>query len=336
MKTKSEALRWIKAQEGKWIDIDGWYGAQCVDLILAYFHFLGVTPPRGNAKEWVYLPLPKGFVRVENYPEYLPEPGDIVVWNTGVYGHIGIVMEATRSWYVSMEQNVNGDMKNGGPATVVRHGDWDNTWFIRPPWKKETKEKPVQTNPEKFIKIMKPMAIDAWQRYKILPSLTIAQAALESGWGTSKLARQANALFGIKVHSGWEGRIYYLETWEEDSKGNRIDTVAAFRAYDSWQESVEDRSRYLTQGTRYKKVIGERDYKKACEEIKNAGYATANYYVEVLIDIIEYNKLYKIDKMAFQMEKDSISTKSKYSKEVTEAMDNLIKAIREEQRSGKD
>ena len=36
MATQLEMVNWAKAQENKWIDVDGAYGAQCVDLAMKY------------------------------------------------------------------------------------------------------------------------------------------------------------------------------------------------------------------------------------------------------------------------------------------------------------
>ena len=124
----------------------------------------------------------------------------------------------------------------------------------------------------------------------ILASLTIAQAILESGWGTSALAINANALFGIKADSRWSGRVYSTTT-EECYDGVNFTTVdALFRAYDSWEHSLTDHSAFIVGSSRYAKVIGEMDYKTACTAIHTAGYATDPEYAKKLIAIIEnYN-----------------------------------------------
>ena len=46
---------------------------------------------------------------------------------------------------------------------------------------------------------------------------------------------------------------------------------------------------------RYKAVVGETDYNKACEAIKAAGYATDPQYATKLIKLIEDNKLTEYD-----------------------------------------
>ena len=66
----------------------------------------------------------------------------------------------------------------------------------------------------KFIEEIKDEAIKNYKEYKILPSITIAQAILESSWGESDLAQIYNNLFGIKADSSWKGEYVTLETFE--------------------------------------------------------------------------------------------------------------------------
>ena len=51
-------------------------------------------------------------------------------------------------------------------------------------------------------------------RNNLLPSPTLAQAIIESRYGNSTLATQANALFGIKANSKWTGKTYSINTKE--------------------------------------------------------------------------------------------------------------------------
>ena len=119
----------------------------------------------------------------------------------------------------------------------------------------------------------------------LLPSLTIAQAVLESGWGRSELAQKANALFGIKAGSAWKGPRYSKKTTEYID-GEQVEITAAFRAYGSWEESIADHASLL-RGSRYKAVQGERDYKRACRAVHAAGYATGPDYADKLIRLVE-------------------------------------------------
>lgn len=140
-----------------------------------------------------------------------------------------------------------------------------------------------------FIISIENGAWEGWLKYKILPSVTIAQAILESGWGKSGLTKNANNLFGIKAGNNWSGKRYTCNT-KEYINGKYVGMVAQFRAYDSLNESMEDHGLFLAQLGRYRNVVGERDYKKACMELQKAGYATAPNYAETLIRLIEtYN-----------------------------------------------
>lgn len=138
-----------------------------------------------------------------------------------------------------------------------------------------------------FIERVGALAAADMQKSGVLASLTIAQAILESGWGKSGLTVKANALFGIKAGTSWKGRVYSTKTQECYDGVNFTTVTALFRAYDSWEESVEDHSALLTGAARYKAVVGERDYKTACRAIKAAGYATDPNYTDKLIQIIE-------------------------------------------------
>ena len=127
------------------------------------------------------------------------------------------------------------------------------------------------TNDQKnFIEKVGALAVADAQKSGVLPSLIIAQAIIESDWGRSGLTKKGNALFGIKAGSSWKGARLNCKTFEYYS-GKRTDIADCFRAYGSWEESVADHGAFLRGLSRYKAVIGEKDYKKACHAIKAAG-----------------------------------------------------------------
>lgn len=159
----------------------------------------------------------------------------------------------------------------------------------------------MTTEQKNFIKTVGALASADMKKTGILASLTIAQAILESAYGTSGLATGGKALFGIKATKTWKGKVYCSDT-KECYDGLNLVTVknAVFRAYDSWEESITDHSVFLKANKRYKAVVGETDYKKACEAIKAAGYATDPQYATKLIKLIEDNKLTEYDGEAGQ------------------------------------
>lgn len=156
----------------------------------------------------------------------------------------------------------------------------------------------------------------------VLASLTISQAILESGWGKSGLTVKANALFGIKAGKTWKGKTYSAKTQECYDGVNYTTITDLFRAYGSWEESVADHSALLTGAARYKAVVGETDYKKACKAIKAAGYATAPDYAEKLINIIECYGLTEYDRPAAgEQEEQKGSGKMKSSEFIKKLVD---------------
>lgn len=182
----------------------------------------------------------------------------------------------------------------------------------------------------KFLAIVGPLAQADMQKSGILASLTIAQAILESGWGTSELATKANALFGIKADARWSGKAYSKDT-KECYDGVTYTTITAlFRAYDSWAESVADHSAFLLANKRYAAVVGERDYKAACKAIKAAGYATDPGYPQKLVGLIEKYGLTVYDGKAEQEDETSMNisiTKKTSTHNTTAAAGRAIRYI---------
>jgi flagellum-specific peptidoglycan hydrolase FlgJ len=148
-----------------------------------------------------------------------------------------------------------------------------------------------------FISQIAPIAQQVGQKYGVLPSVIIAQACLESRDGESELARKGNNLFGIKGF--YKGKSITMPTREfYDGKWHTIN--ASFRKYPSWKESIEDVCNIYKNGVswdrnHYKAVIGEKDYRKACEAIQKAGYATDPNYAALLKSIIEKENLTRYD-----------------------------------------
>lgn len=162
-----------------------------------------------------------------------------------------------------------------------------------------------------FIEFVGAIAARDWQERRImLPSVVVAQAMKESGCGTSELAQNANALFGIK-QNGWSGKVYYKDAIEQNADGSyRKDTSVAWRAYDSWEQSIIDHNDYIATrriGSQpepnWSKVIGETDYKKCVDALQGAQYpyATSLTYAESLIrDYIERENLTRFDSVPDQ------------------------------------
>lgn len=123
-----------KYKIGKSYAYNGTYKGECVSLVKCYIdEVLGKTPQAiGNAKDYwakrngAYLK--SIFTPIANTPDFVPRRGDVFVRTSGVYGHIGIVLNATKDYFYTIEQNYNGCrvVKN------IKHTDWNNINFLRP------------------------------------------------------------------------------------------------------------------------------------------------------------------------------------------------------------
>lgn len=86
-------------------------------------------------------------------------------------------------------------------------------------------------------------------------SVVTAQAALESRWGQSGLAKKANNLFGIKAGKSWQGHVIRLNTYEYSSARGFYKTVASFRRYASWAESIQDYAKLVSTLSWYRDAL---------------------------------------------------------------------------------
>ncbi|MBR7033466.1 MAG: InlB B-repeat-containing protein, partial [Clostridia bacterium] len=102
--TRAEAVAWANSKIGSALDYDGYYGAQCVDLIYYYYVYLGQSAPGGNARDFAnggkYTPSGWSY-------QSSPQPGDIAVDSSYSPGHVGIVTKIEGSYMYCVEQNYN-------------------------------------------------------------------------------------------------------------------------------------------------------------------------------------------------------------------------------------
>ena len=147
-----------------------------------------------------------------------------------------------------------------------------------------------------FIDMLAPIAQKAFNNIgKILPSVCIAMAIVESNCGQSNIMKKNNALLGQKVGTGktakkyWSGKFFVSRTKEEYTVGTHTIIKSAFRAYDSIEQCVFNYYELLNTSL-YKKVVSNVDYKTQMQQIKDCGYMTSSTEVNSVISLIEkYN-----------------------------------------------
>jgi len=146
--------------------------------------------------------------------------------------------------------------------------------------------------PSEFARLFGPVAREASRTSGVPASIIMAQAALETGWGSSAIGNAKN-LFGIKG-TGPAGSI--TVPTREYINGRMVTVQAAFRKYNSWQESIADHSRLLTTSSRYAQCMANRNNpEQFARELLRAGYATDPQYANKLISIMRSNNFYQYD-----------------------------------------
>ena len=152
-----------------------------------------------------------------------------------------------------------------------------------------------------FIKEIAPYAQKAYKELgKVLPSVCIGMACVESAYGTSKIMREHHAFFGQKVGSGktatkyWQGAFFTSKTKEEYTVGTHTVITSAFRAYPSMEMSVFNYYELLNTKI-YARVLAGVDYKTQMAQIKECGYMTSSTEVNSVIKLIEKYNLTQYD-----------------------------------------
>ncbi|MDO4912894.1 MAG: glycoside hydrolase family 73 protein [Lactobacillus sp.] len=149
-----------------------------------------------------------------------------------------------------------------------------------------------------FIKKLVPVARQVDKAYGILPSVTLAQACVESDFGQSQLAQKYNNLFGVK---GTNKATTALMTTKEYVNGKWITIKARFQIYDSYEAAVRAHAELIKNGTtwnskQYIHVLKADNYVAQAKALVKDGYATDPNYAGKLINMIRQYKLYKYDK----------------------------------------
>lgn len=166
-----------------------------------------------------------------------------------------------------------------------------------------------------FINSISSYAVSLGQQYNIYPSVMIAQAILESGWGNSILASAPNYnLFGIK--GSYNGNSVAMQTSEWSASKGWYTITANFRKYPSYRESLEDNAKLLRNGltwnaANYSGTWRENasNYKEATAGLVKGGYATDPSYSTSLNNIIASYNLTQYDNVPTVAYSTHIQTK---------------------------
>lgn len=159
--------------------------------------------------------------------------------------------------------------------------------------------------PEIFVSTYYPFALETEKKTGIPAIATLAQAAVESGWGK---AAPGNMFFGMKDTDGLNGNEQLVITTEYSSRPNlKFPVIISvtpvirnkrkmfkyivkdyFRKYNTPEESFTEHANFLLKNPRYKKALAfKADPYRFIAEIAAAGYATDPDYAITLKSVMK-------------------------------------------------
>jgi len=148
-----------------------------------------------------------------------------------------------------------------------------------------------------FIKTYSQPIIEACKGTSLFPSVKLAQAALETGWGKSVIG-EANNMFGIKARGAytpyWKGD-FVMKNTQEFTNGAYHTVSEPFRKYKSLADSIKDHTYFLQMNKRYIPVFQAKTPEEQAKALLACGYATDPPYATKLMTIINSNNLISLD-----------------------------------------
>lgn len=148
--------------------------------------------------------------------------------------------------------------------------------------------------PQDFISLIGVAAKASAKLSSVPASFTVAQAALESAWGESLLARQGKNLFGVKADPSWKGEVLTINT-REFLRGTWVTVPARWRKYADWQVCMDDHAAFLHQNRRYAPCFQCATGDAFARAVAKAGYATDPDYAGKVVSIITQHQLAELD-----------------------------------------
>ena len=142
----------------------------------------------------------------------------------------------------------------------------------------------------RFLTSLSPMVLTASRQHGVLPSITLAQAVLESGWGRSQLTRDYHNLFGVKAGSSSQ-RIRMAS--REHMRGRLRPSHQIFRRYESKAESIAAHAALLATDRRYAHARPHWTDRHRFLASIAPRYASSPTYPDAVNEIID---LYKLDR----------------------------------------
>jgi hypothetical protein len=149
---------------------------------------------------------------------------------------------------------------------------------------------------EEFIASLVDGARRVMADYRVPASVAIGQAALESGYGTSRQAAEDKNIFGYKCVNGQPGPVAIgCRAWQTTECTPGCHTVTDyFRVYRTREDSLRDYAILLSTSSRYANAFNyTNDPDRFVEEVRKGGYATDPDYTTKVVNIMRQHNLYQ-------------------------------------------
>lgn len=168
-------------------------------------------------------------------------------------------------------------------------------------------------DPEGFIKKIAPIVQKIAPKYKLYSySAIIAQACLESGFGTSAKAQRHN-YFGLKYREGrlnCNSGVFTDTSKEQNADGSYRDINTQWFAFENMEKGVEGYCQFVNISN-YKALKGVTDARTYLEAIRKAGYATSLSYVNNVMAVVQKYNLTKYDPIVYKAHVQNIGWQDK-------------------------
>ncbi len=145
-----------------------------------------------------------------------------------------------------------------------------------------------------FLAAILPQVLQSARTHRLPPSVTLAQAVHESGWGRSRLARDHNNLFGVKA-SGAQSAV--VMPTREHLDGELRKVHSRFRSFEALGESIDEHARLLAGDRRYAPARASwTDWRGFLQRLAPR-YATDPAYAQRIAHLVERYELDRWDEL---------------------------------------
>ena len=144
-------------------------------------------------------------------------------------------------------------------------------------------------SPQAFLEHLFPAAQKAAEQIGLDPKALLAQAAVETGWGKymihSGKGENTHNLFGIKADKNWQGEKALVDSIEFE-QGVAITAKSPFRAYQNFNEALQDYVNFVQNSPRYEQALKQSEQtEQYFNALQQAGYATDPDYAKKVMSV---------------------------------------------------